>query len=88
MAQTVLFRLMESPLWYLPAGSVACWKEGSEKEQWPLPACLGESGPSAPLDPSHFTFSLYATDALPKFALVLNAGGDGSVRVLSLLQAI
>ena len=80
MAQTVLFRLMESPLWYLPAGSIACWKEGSEKEQWPLPAILSERKlfPSPHLGARHFSSSLYATGAFQAATLVLEPRGSES----------
>ena len=57
--QTVLDRLMESQIWYLPAISVALLGEGSEKGQWPLPTFLSGTKlfPSSYLDARHFSSS-------------------------------
>ena len=42
---------MESQIWHLPAGSMAPWREGSEKGQWPLLALLPDTSlpPCMPL---------------------------------------
>ena len=58
--QTVLARLMESQIWHQPASSVALWREGSEKGQWPLPTSLSLS---SSLNVRYFSSSLYATAA-------------------------
>ena len=65
MGLTLLTRLTESQTWHLPAGSVAMWEEGSEKEQWLLPTFLSlrKLSLSSCLDASHFSSSLYATGA-------------------------
>ena len=83
MVQTVLARLMESQIWHPPAGSVALWGEGSEKEQWPLPAFVSgrKLCPSSHLDARNFSSSLYATGAFPAAPLVLETKGSESVYV-------
>ena len=59
-------------MWHLPADLVALSGEGSEKEQWPLPAVLfgRKLSPSACPDARHFSSFLDATGA---FQAILGA---------------
>ena len=70
----------ESQIWHPPAGSVALWGEGSEKEQWPLPAFVSgrKLSPSLCLDARHFSSSPYATGAFQAATLVLGFRGSES----------
>ena len=56
-----------------PDSSVAVLGEGSEKEQWPLPAFLSgrKLSPRSLLDARHFSSSLCATGAFQAATLVL-----------------
>ena len=69
---------MESQIWSLPAGSVALWVEGSEKEEWPLPAFLpGRKLPPNSLpDAGQFSSSLYVSDDFQSSAPILELRGN------------
>ena len=71
--RAVLAELMESQIWYLPAGSETLWGEGSEKGRLPLPAFLSGTNlfSSSQLDARHFSSSLCATGAFQAATLVL-----------------
>ena len=64
---------MESQMWYLPAGSVALWRDSSEKGQWPLPTFQNgrELAPSSHLDARYVSSSVYATGAFQAAILML-----------------
>ena len=62
-----------------PISSVALWGGESEKGKWPLPSfCLGKLSPSFCLDATHFSSSLYATDAFQAATSVLELRGNES----------
>ena len=61
---------MKSQIWYLPAGFVALCGEGSEKEEWLLPALLSRRklSPSSCPDDRQFSSSLYVSGAFQSAA--------------------
>ena len=74
---------MESQIWLMPAGSMALGVEGSEKEQWPVPALLSRR--NLPPPPSAFTLVLgqsssppYISDAFQSPAPMLELRGRES----------
>ena len=78
--QTVLARLVESQIWHPPASSMALCGEGSEKEQWPLPAFLSgrKLSPSSHRDARQFISFLYATGSFQAATLMLELRGSKS----------
>ena len=50
----MLTRLMECQTWYQLAGSVALWREGLEKGQWPLLALMPDISVSPCMPPVPF----------------------------------
>ena len=64
----------------LPAGFVALWRVGSEKEQWPLPTFLHgrKLSLSSCLDARYFTSSLHVTGPFQADTPVLELRGSES----------
>ena len=78
VGQTVWGRLMESERWCPPSSSVALCGEGSEKEQWPLPALLSvrKMPPSCHPYARQLRSSLYVSDTFQSAALALELIGS------------
>ena len=69
---------MESERWCPPSSSVALCGEGSEKEQWPLPALLSvrKMPPSCHPYARQLRSSLYVSDTFQSAALALELIGS------------
>ena len=71
---------MKSQIWHPAAGCVPLLGEGSEKEQWPLPALLSRR--KTPLnsfpDDGQFSSSPYVSDSFQSAAHVLELRGSES----------
>ena len=71
---------MESQIWCPPACSVALLGEGSEKEQWPLPAFISgrKLPPGSHPDAGQFYSSPYVSDGFQSAPPMLELRGSKS----------
>ena len=75
--QTVLTRLMESEIWYLPAGYVVRgFRKGTVASA--RLSVWEKAVPCSPLHTRHFSYFLYATGAFQDASLVLELRGSES----------